>query len=323
MKNINIFGKKLPILGIIMAVLVIGTASAVMTYFEFQGTIKVTSPFGDEDPETYDGEVYAGDSIQEYAYVENDANNPIFVELYTTGQGNSVITYYDEDGIPLSDVDNDGMQELVIVPGGTEVGISAHVDPGMAEDIYTIVTELVEPTDVGFVSLISKDSNTWEPNPENGYGHVVYETVSSEFDFCVKATGLQDNTEYELIYYADEPNRFEDWGGANPSKVIATITTGEYYGVDDNTLFLNDAKGIQHSLPAPCDANGDVSNHDYRGAPDFYDVATGAKLWLVPSDAFSGEDGDSQGTMTEWVPDNYLFEYGLVNFENTQTQPPK
>lgn len=321
MKNIKLFGKRVPILAV-MVVLMIASASAAAVYFEFRGDVTVQSPFGGtmDTPIDYDATLFAGDDIQATVPIPNTANTPILVELETLVNGSAIpdgltLTYVDTDGIVLSDVDGDEMQELLLPAESiTYVGISAYTTPvllggELIDENFLVTTNIMEPIDVDFVGLASKNTTTWQPDGIMS-GYVIYETESDVFNFAVKATGLNGtNVDYDLIYYADEPNRFVSWGGADPSMVVATITTGAYLGAGNNGLFMNSANNTGY-LPHVDDANADAVNHDYRGSPDFYNKATGAKLWLVPT----GELAIMQaGGVGSWNPSEYLMDIGLVD----------
>ena len=318
MRTINILGRKMPILAILMGLLVIGTASAAITYFAFSGTIEVTSPFGENQYDAFNIELIAGDSEYTYDYitVENGADTPILVELNTivTDSSNQVITsgysvlYTDNDGIVLPDVDNDGDQELVIPSYEAYIHASITTDADLPADIYTVNVSANSPENVDFVELTYKDSE-WNPTDEMD-GYVIYATSSDDFEFCVKATGLDDAEDYYLMYYADDADRFDNPNSVETT-IIATIGLGDYYPHNTNELFLIDSVSLGHSLPHPDDANADSSNHDYRGAPDFYKDSTGARLWLVPSDKYDGTSFDRK------AQDEYLFDNGLINYECT------
>lgn len=329
MKTINILGRQMPILAILVGLLVIGTASAAVAYFAFSGTIEVTSPFGANQYDAFNIQLKAGDS-ERYPdlYIQNSANTSILVELNTivTDSSDQVVSgisilYCDMDGILLSDVDNDGDQELVIPSGGTYIDALVEADEYLETDTYTVNASANPPVDVDFVELTYKDDTTdggeWNPTDEMD-AYVIYAEESSTFDYCVKAIGLDDDTSYSLIYYVDQTDRFNNYLGVFPSKTIATIVTGEYTSEydEDDMLFETDSFDIGHSLPVSTDANADPVNHDYRGAPDFYENSAGAKLWLVPTSDITSDPDDDQTSklMTEWNPADYLFECELVHY---------
>lgn len=323
MKTINILGRKMPILAILTGLLIFGTASAA-TYFAFSGTINVTSPFGEHTDPGFNIDLKGGETVNtDSIELSNNADTPILVELETivgagtTFSGNDyTITYIDEDGIVLSDLDDDKMQELILAPGTTTyISATITTEASLFPQTYNINVNANAPEDVDFVGLTSKN-NDWEPTHEETgmHGYVIYEKSSDEFDFCIKTVGLNGLIDYDLIYYEDfAPDRFDMWGGAENSMVIATVYPGAYVGfygdeVGDDVVFFNSATHIGHNLPHTNDANADASWHDYRGAPDFYKTSTGAKLWLVPS---------GENINPDWNPDTYLFDNGLVNYTCT------
>ncbi|MCK5040180.1 MAG: YncE family protein [Candidatus Aenigmarchaeota archaeon] len=127
--------------------------------------------------------------------------------------------------------------------------------------------------------------------------------MGPEFEYELTANGLQTNTEYSLIYYADEPDRFNNWGGDNPGALIVEATSDS-----NGNLVVSGSVDLGMNLPSYPDANMDINEHDYCGAPDFYSHCTGAKIWLVPSSDYS-EPG-----LTAWNPNNYLFETDLIDY---------
>jgi len=319
-KKIEIFGRKIPILAVLMALLIVGTASAAVTYFAFSGTVAVTSPFSEGEGHEFEIMLNANDNAQKTFEIANGANTPILVELVTsiTADGLSdtsgiTVEYCDEDGIMLSDLDNDEKQELVISPGGMFITVSVHTDANLDTDTYTIDTIAKSPVGVDFVGLTSKDI-VWQPDGRME-GYVIYDISDPEFDFCIKVNGLQDE-EYSLIYYVDQVNRYVNYGGINPSIVIATVEPGIYQGLEGTDIaFLNSAASVGHDLPHETDANSDSSNHDYRGAPDFYKTSTGAKLWLIPTASVDETNPTNGGTIiTGWDASLYLYEYELVDY---------
>ena len=150
--------------------------------------------------------------------------------------------------------------------------------------------------------LENKDPTSWEIIEDSRKATLTYNLVGSAFTYKIVAVGLEPNTEYSLIYYADfEPERFTYWGGNNPGALIGTMTTDEhgYFSVS-NTTDLN------MDLPSAPDANIDI--YDYSGPPDYYNHAHGAKIWLVPSTDYDAE----AKKLIAWNPTTYLFETDLI-----------
>ncbi|MGC9307788.1 MAG: hypothetical protein ACP5FL_03320 [Thermoplasmatota archaeon] len=139
--------------------------------------------------------------------------------------------------------------------------------------------------------LVKKDYTdpAW-PLDYNGlmdtYGELRYRIAGEEFAFEFTGHQLEGETDYSLIYYADP------WPGNNPGALIATGTTDE-----DGYLYLEDEVELNMDLPHEDDAN----------------YGTGAKLWLVPSADYNA----TTNAMEAWNPGDYLFEYNLINYDDT------
>jgi len=142
--------------------------------------------------------------------------------------------------------------------------------------------------------LENKDPGDWSRITGDGrYGILTYETENDTFDYDLKVRGLEPDENYTLIYYRDCPTK-ETCTGGWPGKESIAITS-----------FTTDANGnwdesenpdLTTDLPKPGDLN-----------------ALGAKFWVVLS---SDWDSGNQ-MMQDWHPDEYLFEYNLVRYEDT------
>ena len=142
--------------------------------------------------------------------------------------------------------------------------------------------------------LDEKDSN-WEIVEDGAWGKMKYNLAGPTFDFVFNGHELDPDTDYSLIYYADKPDRFVDWGGDNPGALIASGTSNE-----DGNIHLAGSPDLGMDLPDPNDTNHPA----------------GAKIWLVLS-----EDYDATGTkMTAWNPAEYLFEYELITYDDTDVE---
>jgi len=122
-------------------------------------------------------------------------------------------------------------------------------------------------------------------------GELDYNSMGPTFDYTFEATGLQNTTDYSLIYYADP------WAGGNPGALIANFTT--------------DGTGDIPSTPGSIELGIDL--------PDSSDdnALLGAKIWLVLSGDYSATTPGDSGQMTGWNPDDYLFETHLINYNDT------
>lgn len=135
------------------------------------------------------------------------------------------------------------------------------------------------------ISLENKDTaGDWNIiDDDDIFGTLVYVTSGPTFDYTLTAQGLQPNTNYSLIYYADP------WPGNNPGKFIGLHTT--------------DSSGVINGAGSP------NLNMDLPSSPD---PNPGAKIWLVPSSDYNGVDA-----LTDWNPANYLFEYNTITYNDT------
>jgi hypothetical protein len=144
----------------------------------------------------------------------------------------------------------------------------------------------------GRLLMENKDPITWEIIIDDTYGILVYKKAARTFKYHFRGRGLEANTEYSLIYYADKPNRFVNWGGDYPGALIATGTTD-----DTGKLFLWGCAELNMDLPSPPDINH----------PE------GAKIWLVPSDDYNA----NRSKLEAWNPTEYLFETKLITYDDT------
>lgn len=179
---------------------------------------------------------------------------------------------------------------VMAVPVGTEVTLSG-----------TVYTNSMQLENKLFAT-------TWAVIPDATYATLGYNASGNTFDWGLHVQGVADGS-YALIYYADKENRFTNWGGNNPGFVITTITvTGGIANASGSTELNMD-------LPCPPDWNATLA-----GAADSGYPATGAKIWLVPASFLTG--GTSL-PLNAWAPsNNWLFETGLINYNDLQMESP-
>jgi len=134
--------------------------------------------------------------------------------------------------------------------------------------------------------LENKDSNWDRITGDGRYGILTYETENDTFDYDLSVRGLNPNTEYALVYAPDP------WPQAVDSATteIATFTTDANGNKD-----ISDSMNLGYNIPHPNEDN----------YPD------GGKIWVVLKTDHDGTE------MTAWNPDEYLFEYNLVRYEDT------
>jgi len=157
---------------------------------------------------------------------------------------------------------------------------------------------------------------SWDPiidTPDDIHGVLQYNKAGAEFEYHLTATGLATTTNYSLIYYADQEERFHYWGGDNPGAVIGTFAT-------DATGNIGPVAGsvdLGMNLPCPPDAN--MYDVDYC-VRDGYDHCYGAKIWLIPTTQLDTGDVPVVG----WPPDTggvWLFETDLITYTDTSAPP--
>ena len=161
----------------------------------------------------------------------------------------------------------------------------------MKFDVELVAMQLTAPGPVGpqmaTLELREKDSTTWEVIEDGAKGTLTFNTASDTFTGNFSATGLNNTTSYDLIYYADP------WPGSNPGALIATFTTD---GSGD-ILAINIDINLGMDLPQSSDAN----------------YPAGAKIQLVLSNDYDS----TNKKLTAWNPSEYLFEMNLISYEDT------
>ena len=169
-----------------------------------------------------------------------------------------------------------------------------NVEGGWMNCVGVEKTHYVMP-EITTLELTSKDSN-WVATGDMK-ATLTFDTVNPRFVGTLTTTGLVASTNYALIYYADKPDRYVNWGGDNPGKVITTFQG------DQTNLAINTNLGM--NLPTEPDKNIEMYNYCVL---DGYEHCHGAKLWIVPTSDLTGEK------LTGWNPSNYLFETDMITY---------
>lgn len=147
--------------------------------------------------------------------------------------------------------------------------------------------------------LDNKNPTTWERISDGISGTLEYNTSGTTFSYSFTAGGLEHSIAYSLIYYANP------YPGNNPGCVIGTGTS-----TPTGALTITGTPNLNMSLPTPPDSNM-VTDHSV--APDYYDHAHGAKVWLVPSSCYDA----ATKKVTSWSPTRFLFETDLITYTDT------
>jgi hypothetical protein len=143
-------------------------------------------------------------------------------------------------------------------------------------------------SNIAHAYLYEKDAE-WNIVEGGAWGKMKYNQTGETFDFVFNGHGLDADVEYTLIYYPDYDG--------NPWPRTGVICLGEGTADFDGNVHIEESIDIHTNLPTEEDVN------------------EGAKIWLVLSSAVDCESG----TMSGWSPSEYLFEYDLIDFNDTGT----
>ncbi len=129
-----------------------------------------------------------------------------------------------------------------------------------------------------------KDPDTWEIVEDGAWGKMRYSHEAADFNFNFNGHGLEAGMDYTLIYYPDP------WHGSG------LICLGDGIADIDGNVHIKNTVDTG-DLPIMSDEN----------YPD------GAKIWLV----LSSDVDCMMQEMIGWNPAEYLFEYDLITFDDT------
>jgi hypothetical protein len=137
---------------------------------------------------------------------------------------------------------------------------------------------------VAHLYLYEKDPASWQIVDGGAWGKMKHNLSGSTFDYVFNGHWLVAGQDYTLIYYPDP------WPGQN------LICLGQARADEEGNVHIEESVDTG-SLPAETDEN----------YPD------GAKIWLVLSD----DVNCNSRQMVGWNATEYLFEYQLITFEDT------
>jgi hypothetical protein len=172
---------------------------------------------------------------------------------------------------------------VMIIPA---VAFAAAPDGGLSSD--------------GILILDNKDS-AWQRIADGKYGVFTYNSSGPTLDWSLAVQGLDNDTLYSLIYFADP------YPGNFPGALIWSGTSTSIGRID---VALNSVN-LGMDLPTAPDSNMLVS---HAGAPDFYMHPYGAKIWLIPSAYYVG------GQVITWnatLEAKTFFETDLITYTDT------
>lgn len=131
-------------------------------------------------------------------------------------------------------------------------------------------------------------SGSWPIVEGGAWGKMTYNKSGPTFDYVFNGHGLIPEGSYELIYYPDKDG--------NPWPRTDIICLGSGVANVDGDVHVQNSVETDTDLPSTT-----------------VDINPGAKIWLVESAAVDC----TTNTMSGWNPTAYLFEYDLINFDDT------
>ena len=148
MREIKIFKRKVPMLAVIMAVLIIGLASAalVSSFAEHKTSVKVSNPV-ELDSYSHELDLFSGECTNESPIsinVTNHANVPTYAGIVTTI--NSTEHDDDDEGICVNYTYNGSVVTNITIPangtGNNTMELLMYINtvPALAQGNYTILT---------------------------------------------------------------------------------------------------------------------------------------------------------------------------------------
>ncbi len=163
----------------------------------------------------------------------------------------------------------------------------------------------------GTLSLILENKDaSWNIINDGYQVELTFNPCCPNFEWTLEGKVTQTEKEYVLIYYADQPDRFVNWGGA-PALELARVTSDVNGDISDSG-----SKNLGACFPFETDWNIGP-NADYH-AYDGYDHAKGAKIWLIPTSDYNGIDE----VLSAWNPGDYMFETDLVAYFDCDIEYP-
>lgn len=207
--------------------------------------------------------------------------------------------YKDEDKVTVASIKD---VFLGMIPAGGEMKVtqSYHLRPDTGNwaqaDTMTFDIEIYAEQLTGSLVLENKTgAPDWQIIDDTLSGTLTYNMTGPTFDYTFSGRAPQQDTDYCLIYYAD-PWPGDGSGGAG--RLIGCGKTGS----NNRNISFTGSVDLGTDLPHTSD-----DNHPQ-----------GAKVWLVlKSDYSNTNNPGASGEMTRWSPSEYLFETGLITYDDT------
>jgi hypothetical protein len=182
---------------------------------------------------------------------------------------------------------------------------------GQEDNCEGIVQTIYNVPETRTLNLCAKETTTWQCN-QGATAILTFDPVNPTFKGTLTTTGLVEETQYALIYYPDQVDRFDPnkWNGAG-GLVIATFTgdvTDFAIDIDLNSNLPKASDWNVNPLPDYCNLNNGF---------DDYDHCKGAKLWIVKTEDLT----DGSLPLKKWNPSAWLFETDLIVYSDCDLEP--
>jgi len=156
------------------------------------------------------------------------------------------------------------------------------------------------------LNLCEKDTS-WACKTGGATASLEFDTVNPSFVGTLTTTGLVASTDYALIYYPDQEDRFDpsNWNG-DGGQVITTFTGNCVTSIDVD---------LGRNLPHSTDWNINPSPNycNYANGFDDYVHCRGAKIWIVETSDLTDTD---KLPLVNWNPTAWLFETDLITYSD-------
>jgi len=216
----------------------------------------------------------------------------------------AALTYYAVFSVAVTvnqpiDVDGNLEQSVNCNVGSVCLGTPITISNDANSNKVVVLTddnedENIDVSYVGKLDLVAKDLDDWEQHPETRSAKIIYTILNDEFMWRYVSSKGFDRDKYTLIYYKDNDANADD---------------------ADRLMTLGESSGFSHKLPQTNDWNEGVEANYCDGANGFdsYEHCKGAKLWLVPTEAITGNTVD-------WTKaSQFLFETDLIWYSYSET----
>ncbi len=170
---------------------------------------------------------------------------------------------------------------------GNELGMENNANFDVLMEISDDTPEGITTSYVGNLELTKKTVNfdlpVWIIPGDADKVQIEYTVYGHEFSAEVVGDGIDG---YELIYYADEADRFN-----NVAKAVSVETVDE-------------------SLPYAGDQNAEGGDYNYCDTGE-YVTCHGAKIWYIPTEAI---DGEGNIIWSHALENDFYFESSLIQY---------